>query len=195
MCRCLGRLAGMWYSHKKRTAQCKDPAVRRNHKHSSLLSLGGREAGCRYTDVDLDGGKDFRLDPENWRLSYSPLGSVSCRKGGGVDKRRRRSPHLYLGLAFCNLRVLAMEIFQDLTWRVGALRSETASPKAPDFVSLPVALLWGLLQVSAPPLQLPSPQSPRPSPCPLLSSTASCPHPKPLPPKLSPGLLQAPPGL
>lgn len=63
----------------------------------------------------------------------------------GSERRRWGwSPHLHLGLAFCNFRVLAIEIFLGLTWRVRSLEAETVPPKGPNFVSFPVVLPLGL---------------------------------------------------
>lgn len=101
-----------------------------------------RETGYRCADVGLDDEKDFGFDPENWMFI---LGSFSGGKEDGVRSVKKR--HLLLGLTFYNLTVLAVEIFQSLTWRVGVLRSRNRPPGSPKFVSLPVALPWGFLQV------------------------------------------------
>lgn len=58
-----------------------------------------------------------------------------------VKKRR-----LLLGITFCNLTVLAIEIFQDLTWRLGILRSRNRLPWVPQIC----------IFACGPPLGLPS---------------------------------------
>lgn len=106
------------------------------------VSLGGRETGSGRADVGLGDGKDFGFDPENWTFI---LGSFSGGKGDGVRSVKNR--RLLLGLTFCNLTVLAIETFQNLTWRVGVLRSRNRPPGSPKFIALPVALPWSFLQV------------------------------------------------
>lgn len=90
--------------------------------------------------------------------------------------------------------MLAVEIFQDLTWRVGSLEAETALPKGPKFVIFARGPPLGSPSSLSTPISTPS-KSPEFQAYSLQYHSLAQPRPETSPPNLSPALFQARPSL